>query len=240
MKVVVTMNFRSTLFVFWMAFLPALIGDISWAGFQFLDPEIPNGETITYRSQSEGKTIIMEEQIILISEGQKTLYEISSRSPALDTYIRIDRKDMTVSSVHTIQKYDAATLDSKLIIRDTKPNTRDDAVTVPHFVALTHLLRGFPFESKNKISIRYYGGSGGGKFNLCVRNKDRERVKINGRDIECYKLEFGIDGFFATILPELELWYTVKPPHYMVMYKGPEGPPGTPKRYIEMIDYKAP
>ena len=234
------MKLYLTLSDFFVGLLLLLTCNVGWAGFQFNDPEIPNGERITYRSQSEDQTMIMEEQIVHIQEGEILFYEVTSRSPILDTIIRIKRKDMSVFSVHTIQKYDTATLDSKLIIKDPQPNTRDDAIKVPHFVALTHLLRGFPFESKNKIRISYYGGSKKIKFNLCVRNKDQERIKINGREIECYKLEFGIDGFLATILPELELWYTVKPPHYMVRYKGPEGPPGTPERFIEMIDYKVP
>ncbi len=240
MKIKVRISSNSKRLFLGLMLLQLLIVNNSWAGFKFLDPQIPNGETITYRSQSQGKTMTLEEKTILISEGQKKLYEIASLSPDLDKYIRIDRKEMTVSSVHTIRKYDSATLDSKLIIRDAAPNTLDDAIRIPHFVALTHLLRGFPFESKNKIGISYYGESAEKKINLCIRNKKRENIKINGIEMECYKLEFGIDGFLATILPELELWYTVKPPHYMVKYKGLEGPPGTPERLIELIDYKVP
>ena len=217
-----------------------IFSSISWAGFQFLDPDIPDNETITYRSTSEGKTITVKEQVRHITEENNNYYEIVSLSPALDTYIKINRKNMTVSSVHTIKKFDSALLDSKLVIKDASPNTSDDSIKIPHFVALTHLLRGFLFESKNKILISYYGESDDKKFNFCIRNKKREYVKINGTEVECYKLEFGIDGFWATILSELELWYTVKPPHYMVKYKGLEGPPGTPERLIELIDYKVP
>ncbi len=213
---------------------------ISWAGFQFLDPEIPNGETITYSSRSDGKTITVKEQITHIRDGQNNLYEIASVSPVLDTYIRVNRKDMTVSSVQTIQKYDAATLDSKLIVKNSKANPDNDAIKIPHFVALSHLLRGFPFESKEKLQINYFGGSGSKKFMLCVRNKHRKTIQVMGKKIECYKLEFGLAGFLWAVLPELELWYSVEPPHYMVRYKGPEGPPGTPKRFIEIIDYQAP
>ena len=98
-----------------------------------------------------------------------------SRSPALDTYIRIAREDITVRSVRTIQKYATATLDSNLIVRDLQPNDSEDAITVPHFVTLSHLLRGFPFESQKKLRISYYGGSAGKKFNLCVSNKNSRK-----------------------------------------------------------------
>jgi hypothetical protein len=225
---------------FWVLLSHAMMCGSGWAGFQFRDPGIPDGETITYKSQSDGTTMVMKEHTRQINDGPTRQYEIASLSPVLDTYIRINRNDMTVASVHTIQKYDTATLDSKLIIRDAQPNTRDDAVKVPHFVALSHLLRGFPFESRKKILISYYGGSAEKKFTLCVRSKKQELITIQGRELLCYKLEFGVDGLLGTILPELELWYTVKAPHYMVRYRGPEGPPGTPERFIELTGYSVP
>jgi hypothetical protein len=147
---------------------------------------------------------------------------------------------MTVVSVQTVQKHDMAILDSKLVVKDQKLNGDDNAVKVPHFVALSHLLRGFPFESKEKLLINYYGGSAGRKFQLRVKNKNRDIINVMGKEIECYKLEFGLAGFLWAVLPELELWYSVEPPHYMVRYKGPEGPPGTPKRFIEIIEYQKP
>jgi len=226
------------LFIFSLFLSCFIFSSISWAGFQFLDPDIPDNETILYRSTSEGKTITIKEQVRHIIEENNNIYEIVSLSPALDTYIRINRKDMTVISVHTFQKYEGATLDSKLIVKDEKPNMENNAIRIPHFVVLSHLLRGFPFESKKKLQINYYGGSSGKKFKLCVKNKHRDIINVMGKEVECYKLEFGLAGFLWAVLPELELWYSVEPPHYMVKYKGPEGPPGTPKRFIEIIEYQ--
>lgn len=228
------------LYIFSLFLSCFIFSGISWAGFQFLDPDIPDNETIIYRSTSEGKTITIKEQVRHITEENNNFYEIVSFSPALDTYIQINRKDMTVLSVHTFQKYADATLDSKLIVKDKKPNREDNAIIIPHFVALSHLLRGFPFESKEKLQINYYGGSAGKKFQLRVKNKQKEVINVMGKEVECYKLEFGLAGFLWAVLPELELWYTVEPPHYMVRYRGPEGPPGTPKRFIELIEYQKP
>ena len=228
------------IFIFSLFLSCFIFYSISWAGFQFLDPDIPDNETIIYRSTSEGKTITVKEQVRHITEENNNFYEIVSLSPALDTHIRINRKDMTVVSVQTVQKHDTAILDSKLVVKDQKLNGDDNAVKVPHFVALSHLLRGFPFESKEKLLINYYGGSAGKKFQLRVKNKHRDIINVMGKEIECYKLEFGLAGFLWAVLPELELWYSVEPPHYMVRYKGPEGPPGTPKRFIEIIEYQKP
>jgi len=78
---------------------------------------------------------------------------------------------------------------SKLIVKNSKANPDNDAIKIPHFVALSHLLRGFPFESKEKLQINYFGGSGSKKFMLCVRNKHRKTIQVMGKKIECYKLE---------------------------------------------------
>jgi len=206
-------------------------------GFRFKDPGIPDNETISYISKSENISTLIKERVRHIGPHQ---YEITSLSPALDTFLYINRADMTVQSVHTIQKYETATLDSNLIIKNAETNAADDSIQIPHFVALSHLLRGFPFETMDKLQIKYYGGSAGKKFKLFIKNRHKDTIQVMGKQMTCYKLEFGLAGFLGAILPELELWYSVDPPHYMIRYHGPEGPPGTPKRFIEIIDYRVP
>lgn len=219
--------------------LQALPG-IASTGFQFSDPLIPDQEQCTYESTSENKVILVRESVRSIRRDGMEFYEITSLSPVLDARITINRHTMSVVSVNTVQKHDNATLDSTLIIRDERPNSRPEAITVPHFVALTHLLRGYPFGSRRKLKISYYGGTEKNKFELIVAYKKREYQRVNGRDIECHKLEFGLGGFLGSLLPELELWYTAAPPHYLVRYSGPEGPPGTPKREMHLLQYQSP
>jgi len=220
-------------------FLLRLPGHAS-SGFRFGDPLIPDQEQCTYESTSEHKTMLVHETVRTIRRDGTEYYEITSLSPVFDSRVTINRQTMSVVSVNTVQKHDNATLDSTLIIRDERPNSRPEAITVPHFVALTHLLRGFPFEALRKLHISYYGGTEKNKFNLTVIYKKREYQRINGRDIACHKLEFGLDGFLGSLLPELELWYAADPPHYLVRYSGPEGPPGTPKREMRLLQYQTP
>lgn len=210
------------------------------SGFRFSDPLIPDREECTYESTSENKTMLVRESVHAVRRDGAEYYEITSLSPVLDARVTINRSAMSVVSVNTVQKHDNATLDSTLIIRDERPNARADAITVPHFVALTHLLRGYPFGSPRKLKISYYGGTEKNKFDLTVAYKKREYQRVNGRDMACHKLEFGLDGFLGSVLPELELWYAVDPPHYLVRYSGPEGPPGTPKREMRLLQYQAP
>lgn len=236
-------NNRRTILFFFVLFgaglLQGLPGHAS-SGFRFGDPLIPDQEQCMYESTSENKTMLVHETVRTIRRGGREYYEITSLSPVFDSRVTINRQTMSVVSVNTVQKHDNATLDSTLIVRDERPSSRPDAITVPHFVALTHLLRGYPFVSRRKLNISYYGGTEKNKFNLAVVYKKREYQRVNDRDIECHKLEFGLDGFLGSLLPELELWYAVAPPHYLVRYSGPEGPPGTPKREMRLLQYQTP
>ncbi len=210
------------------------------AGFRFSDPQIPDNETIRYLCTSDNRTFEIRESITTVRRENKLFYSIASLSPPLDTFITIDRSDMRAIKVRTVQKYDTATLETTLQVIDEVPSTMADAVNVPHFAALTHLLRGFSFKRGSRVRILYYGGTERKKFNLRVKYKRKETLRIQNRDIACYKLEFGLEGLWGAFLPELELWYAAAPPHYLVRYKGPEGPPGTPDRFIELIEYRAP
>lgn len=211
----------------------------AFGDFRFADPNIPNGEATTYRSTSEGRTVFIKESITVAEKEGRPVYRVESLSPTLDAHIEIRRSDMRVVTVRTVQKYATATLDSTLKIVDQQDMNQNDAVEVPHFVALTHLLRGFPFESPQTVKIRYFGGAAKNKFTLSVKYKKKETITIATGRVECHKLEFGLDGMWGAMLPELELWYAVAPPHYLVRYVGPEGPPGTPSRHIELVEYRA-
>ena len=47
-----------------------------------------------------------------------------------------------------------------------------------------------------------------------------------------------MDGFWGAFLPKMKVWYSVTPPHYLVRYEGLAGPPGSPKRDIELLTYQ--
>jgi hypothetical protein len=75
---------------------------------------------------------------------------------------------------------------------------------------------------------------------MSVKCKGRERIAVKGGTFDCYKLEFSMDGFIGTFLSKMNAWYSVEAPHYLVYYEGPDGPPGTPKRIMEMVQYTKP
>jgi hypothetical protein len=223
----------SCLLILGCAFLP----QAAWAGFQFLDPDIPDGERATYNLQCEGKAVEVRETTVVERVEEKERYEIRSYSEPLDRTMRIDKETMSILSVHTVRKFPDATLDSTLRVVDAKENEKDDEIKVADFSVLKYLLRGYPFGKREKLKISYHGEEGGRKYTMVVAYKKRETLKVDGQAIECHRLEFGLHSFLGKFLPKLKLWYSAGAPHYLVRYEGPEGPPGTPDCLMELLEY---
>ena len=203
----------------------------------FVDPNIPHGETITYTSRTGDTLTTIVEDVVIKRNGDRETYEITSRSESLDRTVVLVKETMTLLSVHTVRKYQEATLDSQLTVLDEKLYFKQDEVKLADFSALMYVFRGFPFNKLKKLKIGRYGDKKKGKFSFNVKYKKIEKVKVNQRTVECYKLELGMDGFWGTFFPKTNMWYSVAPPHYLVRYEGPSGPPGSPKREMELATY---
>ena len=203
----------------------------------FADPNIPNGETITYVSRVGDKVVTVVEKVVIKKEGEKELYEITSRSNSLDKTIVLERNSMAVVSVRTVRKYQEVTLDSHLTVIDEKEQFGSDEVKLADFTIMNYLFRGFPFGKLEKLKIGSYREGQKDDYPLNVTSKKREKIEVNKRTIECYKLELGMDGFWGRFFPKTNMWYSVVPPHYLVRYKGQSGRPGSPKRTVELESY---
>jgi len=202
-----------------------------------VDPNIPNGETITYTSHLGDKQMKIVESVMVKREGGKELYQITSRSKSLDRTIILAKETMAILSVHTARKHQEVTLDLKLSVIDEKPHFEKDKITLADISVQKYVLRGFPFEKLKKLKIGYYREDRKKKFPFKVECKEKENIKVNQQAIECYKLEISMDGFWGKFVPKTKIWYSAKPPHYLVRYEGPGGPPGSPKRTMELVTY---
>ena len=214
--------------------------DLVSAETLFADPGIPHGETITYISRVGDKALTIVEKVVRKREGEKELYEITSRSNPLDRTIVLEKDTMAVVSVHTVKKYQEVTLDSHLKVIDEKEQFGSDVIKLADFTIMNYLFRGFPFGKLEKLKIGSYREEQKDDYPLNVTCKKQEKIEINGRTIECYKLELGMDGFWGRFFPKTNMWYSVEPPHYLVRYKGQSGRPGSPKRVVELEAYSAP
>ena len=214
--------------------------DLVSAETLFADPDIPNGETITYASRVGEKLLTVVEKVVIKREGGKELYEITSCSNPLDKTIVLEKGTMAIVSVHTVRKYPEVTLESHLKVIDEKEQFGTDAIKLADFTIMNYLFRGFPFEKREKLKIGSYREEQKDDSPLNVACKKQEKIEINGRTIECYKLELGMDGFWGRFFPKTNMWYSVESPHYLVRYKGQSGRPGSPKRVVELESYTVP
>ena len=204
----------------------------------FEDPQIPDGETITYTSRVGDRLLTVTESVVIKREGVRELYEITSRSEPLDRTIMLAKDTMAIKSVHTVRKFQEVTLDSRLTVIDEKPPVGNNGVKLADFAVMIYVFRGFPFEKLKEMKIGFYGEESKRKYTFSAHYKNREKVEVNQQIIECHKIEFGIDGFWGALLPKMKVWYSVDAPHYLVHYEGLVGPPGTPKREVELINYQ--
>jgi hypothetical protein len=210
------------------------------AGFRLDDPGLAAGETIMYINTSGSVAEQVEERVELQNRNGSQVYVITSKSPKLTTTVTIDKKSMQALSVRMLRTCGDAVVESSTQVSGRAENTSDAVITIPHFTALKYLLRGYPFEKREKIKIDYYGNENK-TFIMSVAYKKKEKVALpDGKQVECYRLDVGIEGFWGTLLPKLKLWYAVEPPHAVVKAHGPTGPPGSPDYELVMTGYKQP
>ena len=233
---------KATLMLLTFLIYSGVVGvpDLVYAKTLIVDPNIPNGETITYTSRVGDKVLTVVEKVVIKKEGEKELYEITSRSNPLDRIIVLEKDTMAVVSVHTVRKYQEVTLDSHLKVIDEKEQPGSDVIMLADFTIMNYLFRGFPFGEREKLKIGSYREEQKDDYPLNVTCKKQEKIEINGKTIECYKLELGMDGFWGRFFPKTNMWYSVEPPHYLVRYKGQSGRPGSPKRVVELDAYTVP
>jgi len=215
-----------------------MLSGVTYAQNPLVDPQVPNGEVATYNSKIGDNQFTVETRVQIKKEGDREIYEITSLSKRQDKIVQLDKKTMALISVHTLRKYPDATLDSHLKVVSEKQTFKDGEIKLADFTILMYIMRGYPFGKLNSLKIGYYGEGNEKSYTMTLSYKGIEKVTIMDKTYECHKLDFGMSNFLGTFLPKLNLWYSAAPPHYLVKYEGPEGPPGTPKRTLEMIQYK--
>lgn len=207
-------------------------------GSPFRDPHIPDGETITYAGQLDDAPMTVVETVRVKQVGGRPCYEITSLSPSLDRILTLDKETMRIISIHTTRKFPRATLDSRMQVKHEDPLPGHSEIMLADFSALPYIFRGFRFDELDKLKIGFYGEGRQQTFRFGASNKKKETLTVQAKEVECYKIEFGLEGFWGTFLPKMNVWYSAEPPHYLVRYQGLSGPPGSPKRDMEVRSYE--
>ncbi|MBN2442479.1 MAG: hypothetical protein JXJ04_14080, partial [Spirochaetales bacterium] len=208
----------------------------TWADSPVKDPQIPDGEKITYSVSAGDELYTIIQKTIRITENGKELYEITSESRVEDTTMRIDRKKMAVIYSRSRRKKPEYIIENETkVIKDEIQGEEGELILV-NFSGIDQLFRGLPFKEIKSFKLR---SAEGGDFTMLVKIKKETTIKTKIGDIPCYELELGLTGFWGTFLPKSYFWYSIAPPHYCVKFKGQSGPPGSPTRTIELEAYES-
>jgi hypothetical protein len=210
----------------------------AWPGVRFCDPNIPDGEKITYNLYIDDDLSTCVREVSVKEENGREIYEIVSKSKVMDQVIKIYKDNMFAYSTHIVRKGEEATISRKteLLEYNSKPeDDEDDTVAMVDFSGLNYILRGFPFDKIKYIKLKTIGEKS--PFFLKVKLIDKEKMKVNDKEIDCFKLKLSVSGIFGKLFSKTYLWYSVDAPHYLVRYDGPMGGPGSPRRVLELIDY---
>ncbi len=204
------------------------------------DPGIRHGERTTYAYfQGEDRTTITE--IVRVKEeGGREIYEISSRTRAENSEVRISKNTMIPFYVHTVTRKHGLTLDNVTRV-DGDVEAVDDEIILLSFTDLRYVLRGFPFDEPRHLKINLIESESDSRFEMGVKFLKIETLTIKSRKIKSYKLGLTTSGsglmkVLSAMFPKIYFWYSVDPPHYLVRYEGSGGQMGS-KSKIEIIGY---
>ena len=209
-----------------------------------IDPDIPNGETATYRTIEQDEEWTFFERSFAIVEDELAAYRIEYTAPGERSTVYIDRQTMFPYASRNVSNGSDLTIESTTSV-EIPETIETDAILLLSFNELKYLLRGYPFESAPAIDVEFFStdeDDTGSRFNVHVRYRGTERIKIGDDEIETHKLELkfsasGVLRVLNALIPKTYYWYSVEPAHYLVAYEGSSGFPGSPKRRIEIVDY---
>ena len=228
--------------------LSFLICSGSWIHGEGLlrDPDISDGEFAVYRVDVEGEYSHFTESIAVREKDGRNYYEIASESDDESKTINIARDAMVPFFVRTVTRGNGFTSENSTSIT-LEPGFEYRGIMVLSFDDLVYLLRGYPFEKEASIEVGFLESSededsGIFNFDISIRFNELETLEIGERLIDCYRLELrfrasGIMKILNGMIPKTYFWYNAEPPHYLVAYEGSSGPPGTPKRFVRIVDY---
>lgn len=211
-----------------------------FAGPYLTDPDIPDGERITYTMyQEEFRSGINSLTRVAYQEGRK-IYRITTRSREGMQEAEMLSEYMLPIFVHSVTENNTYTEDTTIHLNPDRWE-RQPGIILLNYGTLEQVLRGFPFEdgAELKITSLMSGDGGDDSFEISIEYSGRETLSINKSRYDCHKLTMnisgkGVMGMMSKLFPKTSFWYSTDPSHYMVRYEGNNGPPGSPKTIIEI------
>jgi hypothetical protein len=224
-----------------LAFLPLSgVGRAAVGRGALKDPGIPDGEKITYRTTTGDVVVTSVETTRIVEKNGASFYKISSKSDSEEVEVMIRRGGMRPVSVRSLSKGKDGTIDRRTeIVEET--GGEDGSVKIMDMQSLVYILRGFPFSKGGSIPLRTLGNTQG-TFTMQAKLDGVDKLTTPAGEFKSYRIEisFGggmVGGMIGMVTPKIYFWYSFDPPHFMVRYRGAAGPPGSPARTVEVVDY---
>jgi len=224
---------------------PAIL-PLAWAFFlsadvpaqiKLVDPCIPDSEVVIYSVTEDGspRQSVYEERVFRKNDSAGCHYEISVHSSELELTAKTRPVDFFMYSIVSVNSFNKASIRRSLSLVENNTPLKADELGILDYSSLVISLRGFPFASCSEASLVLLGVQN--NLGMKITNDGSERISASGKDIDCYKLELGLSGFWGKLLPKARFWYAAASPHQLVRYEGPKAGIGSPTRILELKEY---
>ena len=211
------------------------------------DPMIPHGEHAVYSVKEGDLQYTYTEEVTVTRENTRSIYGFIYKAEGETVEIKVEKPTMIPFSSHTLTEGNGVSIDSSTHVTLHR-RLSSDGVLVLSFSDLKYVLRGYPFdEAAEDLDIEFISTGiedeeEAASFSVTIRNRGIESLTLNGRTINCHKLELRMSGsgimtVLKPFIPKTYFWYSVESPHYLVAYEGSGGMPGSEKRLVEILDY---
>lgn len=204
------------------------------------DPLIRNGETAKYIIATGKDENYTTYSVSIVEEGNKPVYKIVSKSDNKKVEIKLLKNTMKQFYFSSVAENAGYSIETQKSV-EYKTGNLEDEIQVLDMTSLMYSLRGFPFKNPKplKITVLTDNPENMGDYMIMIKLLHKEKREVNNKKIECYKLEMYITGMglLDVFMPKTYFWYSVESPHYLVRYEGSQGPPGSPNRIMELVEY---
>jgi len=222
-----------------------------------LTPPAWTGQTLRYRTRPRPKrafhTVLDAAELLAETSTTSARLEASNGSVLLQVGIDLRRGRMEDRIEHD-RSMKIRRLERR-ITSTTGDASRDEIVD---FTSATHsipactyvdvsapfLLGGHPFDGKSRaiytwicdrfIAKVYYESRGKKTLTLPAGKFEAQEIVMYPDLNDWVSLPSVITKLSKPFLPKYHMWYEVAPPHRLVYFEGPHGPPGAPEITLEL------
>jgi len=207
------------------------------------DPGIPDMETIRYTVSTGKISDTVVQSVQRFNRDGREFYLVNADSKSQDVRIEIIRSSLIPVKSEKNRKTGRTDLRSLSEITSI-PFIGADEILLVDFNDLSHVLRGYPFDTPRTLDIvfPYQSVDENSSMSFRIKYIKKETLKLECGIYESYKLQMAAQmsggmSVIAGMIPKSYFWYSVESPHYLLKYEGGAGPESSENIVMEMQSY---